>query len=61
MMSDARILAHVVRVTVNTFTTPRNRRELAANLRNIRNTSGRSAARLALAELSARWITSFVK
>lgn len=61
MMTDTRILANLIRCTVNTFTQPRTRRELAHQLRTIRNTSGSKAARLALAEVSARWITNFVK
>lgn len=61
MMSDARILAHIVRMTVNTFSMPKTRRDLAATLRNVRNTTGRKAAQLALAEMSSRWLTTFVK
>lgn len=61
MMSDSRILATMIRCTINTFSEPRNRRELASVLRRVRNTSGAKAGRLALAEISARWITNYVK
>jgi IS30 family transposase len=57
MMSDSRIAAHfvqrVISSAVHAFSEPRNRRDIAQRLRNIRNTSGHYAARLVLAQLSA--------
>lgn len=53
MLTDSRILAHFLDKAIRTFAEPRNRRELAAELRRIRNTSGRKTAALVLAQLSA--------
>lgn len=54
MLSDSRILAYVIRDITRTFTQPKNRRELAHALRRVRKESGHRAAKLVLAQLSAR-------
>jgi len=53
MLSDAKISAHFIKRACRMFSEPRNRRDLARELRRVRVESGRRAAFLLLATYSA--------
>lgn len=57
MLSDSRIVAHFLSQAIATFADANKRRQLAHELRRIRNTTGRAAARLVLVQTSGAYLS----